>query len=212
MSEKFYSATDAATVSRETVPARRGRPPKPAASAPAPELEALPVSDDEEAPTADAAIVEEVDERVILKRDIERIRALRKPFGAFTQKLALPERAGYHRHWFNDAPGRVDEAVANGWAHIKDKEGKPVSRIVGRGRDNGALKAYAMELPKVFWEEDMRARAEAAQARVDDIKKAPFRAKSGQSAKADQGKFYSPKEDVVSVREDRASGSPLGGR
>ena len=203
MNDKFYDAAEV-SVSRETNSPRRGRPPK------SPAVEALPVKAGAEALTADAGIAEQVDERVILRQDIERIRKLRKPFGAFTQKLALPERAGYHRHWFNDAPGRIDEAVANGWAHIKDKEGKPVSRIVGRGRDNGAMRAYAMELPKVFWEEDMAARHEVAKARVDDIKKSPFRSKSGQATKADQGKFYSPKEEVISVREDRASGRPLG--
>lgn len=174
-------------------------------------LEALAVDSDSSHLTADAGISTAQEERGNLKADIERIRSLRKPFGAFTQKLAYAARPGYHRHWFSDEPGRVDEAMSNGWAHVKDKEGKPVNRTVGRARDGGALKGFLMELPKVFWDEDMQARHDAAQARVDEIKKQPFRSKPGQATRADEGKFYSPKDEVVSLREDRASGRAYDG-
>lgn len=131
-----------------------------------------------------------------LASDIARIRKIRKPFGAFTQKLALPERAGYHRHWFNDVAGRIDEAKASGWEHVKDQEGKPIKRVVGSGRDKGALYAFAMELPSVFWEEDQKAKHDEAQSKIDEIKKSPFRAAAGQAKKSDGGKFYSPQEDA----------------
>lgn len=150
--------------------------------------------------TADASIsAAEGDNRAQLIADIERIKNLRKPFGAFTQKLALPAREGYKRHWFNDEPGRVDEAVSNGWAHVKDKEDKPVRRVVGTGRDKGALHAYAMEIPKVFWDQDMQARHDAAQARIDEIKKNPFLSKPGHADKSDAGKFYSAKDQPLAV-------------
>jgi hypothetical protein len=131
-----------------------------------------------------------------LAADIARIRKIRKPFGAFTQKLALPERHGYHRHWFNDVAGRIDEAKASGWEHVKDQEGKPIKRVVGSGRDKGALYAFAMELPLVFWEEDQKAKHDEAQSKIDEIKKSPFRAAAGQAKKSDGGKFYSPQEDA----------------
>lgn len=125
---------------------------------------------------------------------VQRIRQIRQPFGALTQKLALPQRAGYHRHWFNDVAGRIDEATQSGWSHIKGRDGSAIRRAVGTGRDNGVLYAYAMELPEVFWQEDMAARHAEAQTRLDAIKESPARAKPGQAKKSDSGKFYSPSE------------------
>lgn len=154
--------------------------------------------------TADADLQAKTgDEREHLKSDIARIRGIRKPFGAFTQKLAIPQRPGYRRHWFSDEPGRVDEAASNGWAHVKDKDGKPVKRVVGRGRDGGPMYGFAMELPKIFWDEDMAAKHRVAQDRIDEIKKNPIRAKTGQSDRSDEGKFYSPKDEVLSIQSGR---------
>lgn len=161
--------------------------------------------------TADATFAEGApDERQQLIADTARIRSLRKPFGAFTQKLALDVRAGYKRHWFSDEPGRVDEAIGNGWAHVNDKEGKPVRRVVGRGRDGGAMYGYAMELPKVFWDEDMQAKNDAAQARIDEIKKNPFRAKPGQAKASDADKFYSAREEPVQMTQTSVRSAPSG--
>ena len=130
-----------------------------------------------------------------VEQAIARIRQIRQPFGAYTQKLALAERPGYHRHWFNDAAGRVDEAKASGWSHvINPRDGNPLSRVVGTGRDNGVLKAYAMEIPNVFWQEEMDARHDATKAKIDAIKKNPFSAKPGQAQRSDSGKFYDPDE------------------
>lgn len=158
--------------------------------------------------TADAGLTTSADNRGSLQADIARIRAQRKPFGAFTQKLAYPARPGYHRHWFSDEPGRVDEAVSNGWAHVNDKEGKPVKRVVGRGRDSGAMFGFLMELPKVFWDEDMASKHDAAQARIDEIKKNPFRAKPGQAQKSDADKFYSAKDEPVRMTQSSVRSAP----
>lgn len=129
-----------------------------------------------------------------LAAEIARIRSIRKPIGAYSQKLALSKRNGYHRHWFNDVAGRVEEAEANGWTHVKDQDGKPICRCVGTGRDRGAMYAYAMEIPEVFWLEDMAARNQAAQDKMESLKKTPFQAKSGQAQASDKGKFYDPTE------------------
>ena len=163
--------------------------------------QAIPV---QEAVSADVSLVQDAPEVMPQEpnsyaQEIERIRKVRKPFGAFRQKLALPVRPQYHRHWFNDVPGRVDEAIAGGWTHVTDSEGKPIRRVVGTGRDKGALYAYAMELPLIFWEEDQAAKLERAKSAVAAIKASPFRAQQGSSQKADQGKFYSPAEEVITV-------------
>lgn len=141
---------------------------------------------------ADEAVAPEPGED--LESDIERVRKLRKPFGSSTQKLALAPRAGYHSHWFNGEGGRVDDALANGWAHRKDADGKPVKRAVGRGRDQGVLYAYAMDLPEQFWLEDMAAKHQVANEKMAALKASPFQSKAGQAKASDQGKFYSPVE------------------
>ena len=177
--------------------------PAPAPRQAAPKNTAVRVDRAKEHLTADAQI-SDADNRKMLAADIERIRKMRKPFGAMTQKLAIAGRAGYHRHWFNDDPGRVDEARNNGWAHVT-KNGEPVKRVVGRGRDNGALYAYCMELPTIFWQEDMQARHDAAQARIDEIRKTPFRAPPGMAQRSDAGKFYDPTESgVVKIKQTMA--------
>lgn len=133
--------------------------------------------------------------------EIERIRKLRKPLGTLSQKLALPVRRGYHRHWFNDTGNRVAEAVANGWAYINDPDGKPIRRAVGTGRDNGVMFAIAMELPEVFWREDMEARNQIAVDKMEALRRSPIRAEKGKVDKSDAGKFYSPSEEVLSVEK-----------
>ena len=171
---------------------RRGRPPKAAVAA----ATALPVS---EGVTGDASITpaSEPKEGETLEQAIARIRGFRQPFGALHQKLALPQRIGYHRHWFNDVAGRVDEAKASGWAHIKNpRDGTPLKRVVGTGRDNNVLYAFAMELPEVFWQEEMDARHQQAKEKIDAIKAKPFRAQAGQAQASDQGKFYNPHEET----------------
>ena len=176
--------------------------PKPKAAEPkieaAPKTEvaepSLPVA---EGLTADHALAPnaEPQDGETLEQAIARVRAVRSPFGVTTQKLALPVRPGYHRHWFNDVAGRIDEATTSGWAHVKDqKTGQPMKRTVGSGRDGGALIAFAMELPEVFWQEEMDARHKRAAEQIDAIKKRPFAAKPGQAQASDKGKFYDPTE------------------
>ena len=167
-------------------------------AAPTPKTEvaepSLPVA---EGLTADHALAPnaEPQDGETLEQAIARVRAVRSPFGVTTQKLALPVRPGYHRHWFNDVAGRIDEATTSGWAHVKDqKTGQPMKRTVGSGRDGGALIAYAMELPEVFWQEEMDARHKRAAEQIDAIKKRPFAAKPGQAQASDKGKFYDPTE------------------
>jgi hypothetical protein len=89
----------------------------------------------------------------------------RIPLGTHTQKLELPRREGFHRHWFNDRPGRIQQAQAAGYTFVKDDEGKPISRTVGVRDGGGGLLAYAMEIPKPFYDEDFA----AGQERVDKI-------------------------------------------
>lgn len=141
---------------------------------------------------ADQTTVERGEETI--EQAIARIEAMRIPLGAFSQKLALDKRPGYKRHWFNDSPGRIDEALANGWAHVKDKDGTPKKRVVGTGRDNNQQIGYAMEIPEIFWLRDQEARNEAAAEKLNSLKAAPFKSQPGAAKPSDRGKFYDPQE------------------
>lgn len=96
-------------------------------------------------------------------------RETRKPFGANVQKLALPPREGYHRHWFNETPGRIDLAKDAGYTRVIDRDGKMIPpRPVGVMEGGGAMMAYAMEIPQEWFDEDMAAQ----QSEVDKIDQA----------------------------------------
>jgi hypothetical protein len=160
---------------------------------------ALPVS---EGISADHALAPNAapQEGESLEQAIARIKGMRSPFGSQSLKLAMPTRHGYHRHWFNDVAGRIDEATTSGWANVKDlKTGQPLKRTVGSGRDGGALIAYAMEIPEVFWQEEMDARHKTASEKLESIKKNPFASKPGQAQASDKGKFYDPTEGTGSA-------------
>lgn len=155
--------------------------------------------------TADATLLVDPGENFDMEayqREVERIRKTRKTPGAFSQKLALEQRRGYKRHWFNDTPGRIEEKLREGWAHVKDREGRVVKRVVGGGRNNAELIGFAMEIPVLIWEEVQASYHREAQARIDDIRKNPVRAPSGTTHKSDQNKFYSPREEMVRIIED----------
>lgn len=82
-------------------------------------------------------------------------RDTRRPFGSRQQKLAYPPRPGYHRHWFNEYPGRIEDALAAGYKHVEDKEGRKVNRVVGVDAAGQPLHGFLMETPLEWYQEDM---------------------------------------------------------
>ncbi len=86
---------------------------------------------------------------------------VRKPFGSHVQKLKYPDRPGFHRHWFNDTPGRVARALEAGYKHVQDREGKNVARIVGVASTGGGQNAYLMEIPEQWWKDDQAVKDKA---------------------------------------------------
>jgi hypothetical protein len=135
-----------------------------------------------------------------LEEAIARIGVNRKPLGSFSQKLAIAKRRGFHTHWFNDEGNRIAEALDAGWAH-RLREGKPIKRAVGSGRDKGVLWAFAMDLPLFFWEQDLAVRHAFAESRMAALKASPAIDGAGNAQKSDEGKFYSPRKDHLTVKE-----------
>lgn len=135
-----------------------------------------------------------------LERRINELRGKRAPFGRRTQKLAYPVRPGYHRHWFADHPGRIEEARLAGYEHVKDHEGKTVSKLHGRHRDGRAMLGYLMEIPEVLWREDLKAQSE----RVDEGEAAikQGQAQVGKGGEK-QGSFYVPTQGISIKNETK---------
>lgn len=100
-----------------------------------------------------------------------RIQNSRAPFGALGQKLAYEAREGFHRHWTNDTPGNVATRLSWGYEHVKDKEGKTVSAIVGTMDGGGPLIAYLLEIPEEWYAEDMKKQQEEVDRRVEALKR-----------------------------------------
>jgi hypothetical protein len=63
-----------------------------------------------------------------------------------TESLAIPERKGFHRHWFNGFGNRIEVALVVGWRHVEDETGQHVVRCVGQSKRKGALYATLMEI------------------------------------------------------------------
>lgn len=90
----------------------------------------------------------------------------RRPFGARRQRLENPPIPGFQCYWFNDLPGRIDQAKEAGYEHVTDSGGKPVCKVVGTMEGGGPLKAYRMKIPIEFYEQDQAAK-ERPRAEID---------------------------------------------
>lgn len=80
-------------------------------------------------------------------------RRRRKVVGGVNLKLAAPERAGYHRHWFVDKPGRLAEAEELAYEHVtesgikSDGTDSRVRRLTGTDSHGAPQYSYLMETP-----------------------------------------------------------------
>lgn len=125
-------------------------------------------------------------------------RKRRKPLGVPTQRLQADVPKGMTGRWTNDTPGRIQRALEGGYEFISS-DGEVVqnregcrSEIVGTGRDGGAMKAYLMAIPTVYYDEDQAAK----QSEIDKIDDAIRRGEPQQAAAQDQGSFYTPSEGI----------------
>lgn len=106
-------------------------------------------------------------------------RPARKPFGTLEQKMNYPARPGFHRHWFNDVPGRLERALEAGYAHVQDNSGKNVSMIVGTAPSGGPLHGFLMEIPEAWFQEDMKAQQKDVDAKEDAMRRGALESQEG---------------------------------
>jgi hypothetical protein len=114
-----------------------------------------------------------------LNDDSRANRPKRVPMGS-QRRLAVPERPGFVRRWFNDVDDRIERAKRAGYAIVTDpylpigdqrsKDAAPMSdtrRVsVGRGTH-----AYLMEIPKDWYEADQRAKLKRNEEKISAMKR-----------------------------------------
>ncbi len=54
-----------------------------------------------------------------------------KPFSEGSLKLEVPERPGWHRHWFRGEPGRIERARQAGYTHVTSGDVKVANQDLG---------------------------------------------------------------------------------
>lgn len=140
-----------------------------------------------------AAVMETADDDLNLK--IAQLREKRTPFGRRQSRLAYPKRPGYHRHWFADHAGRIEEATAAGYEHVRDTEGRIVQKHQGKHKDGRAMVGYLMEIPEVLWKEDRLAQQKSDDLTEQAIKRGVPKGADGRPAE-DAGNFYVPSTGI----------------
>jgi hypothetical protein len=125
--------------------------------------------------------------------------AARIPFGTPQLKLGYEKRPGFHRHIFNDVPGRIQRAQNAGYAHVKDREGNNVKTTVGVAKEGGGLTGYLMEIPDELYDADQAAKMQAINAFDESLRRG---VDSGGHAPGQDGR-YIPKDaygrDKISI-------------
>lgn len=120
-------------------------------------------------------------------------RRKKKSFGLERQKLAYTPRPGFHRHWANDVPGRLQDLEERGYAFVKGDDGQPVSRTVGTREGGGGMTGFLMEIPEKWYQEDKA----AMHAEIDGVEAAIRRGAPPGGVETGKGDFYEPEEHPI---------------
>ena len=86
------------------------------------------------------------------------MKRVRKPFGAREPRGMWPKIPGFQIRWINNSPGRVERAMAAGYAHVTTRDGRPYTLTVGQAEYGGGLAGYLMKIPDEFYNEDYAAK------------------------------------------------------
>ena len=151
------------------------------------------------------SLVESIEPTTVVRDTSERVageqkRRTRGAFNGTTGKLSINHAflsPDYHYHWLNDSPGRIDQALENGYEMVTSEEigGGAIERLVGVQDSGEPLKAYFMKIRIDWYNEDQA----ALQNRVDRVDHA---IKTGRNAKDTEG-FYTPQQGIKIKSSDQ---------
>lgn len=126
----------------------------------------------------------------------------RIPFNTIVSRLSVPEIPGYHLHWFNGTPQRIQRARAGGYEFVRDDEVLVNNNVLGSdpaedgntdmgtlvsqpaGGDaidaNGqAVRLHLMKIKEELWQADQKALT-APGSRLDGVRNALVGGQIGQ--------------------------------
>lgn len=115
-----------------------------------------------------------------------------RPMTHAMQKLEVPQRPGYNRHWFRGNPGRISAAMRAGYRYIENDDvtlnnfdlggdarstgntdlGNRVSRICGEGleSDGQPSRLYLMECPNHLFALSQKVVADSSEATIASLR------------------------------------------
>lgn len=146
----------------------------------------------------------------------------RRPMSIPMRKMELPEIPGFHVHWINDYPGRLEQAQDGGYEFVDRAEvrlndrgvsptdsdlGSRVSMVVGANADGTPLRAYAMKIKQEWYDEDQATIA----ARNDQIDHAIRRGKQQVEGESD-GDARQRYVRTADIKIDSSSPNPFAKR
>ena len=141
---------------------------------------------------------------IVTELGVVKTRKKRGTFNGTEGKLNVAHLIdGYHIHILNDTPGRISQALENGYEFVSPEEvggatnsnvtdrntdlGEKVRFLVGHDEKGNSLFAYLMKIPQEWYDEDQQ----AIQERSDKIDNAIRKGKIVGDGQNDEG-FYLP--------------------
>lgn len=145
---------------------------------------------------------------VVTETGVKKTRKKRGTFNGTEGKMTVNNTIpGYHLHWLNDTPGRISQALENGYEFVAPEEvggvtnsnvtnrntdlGEKVRVLVGHDDQGQPLFAYLMKIEQEWYDEDQQ----LVQARNDKIDNAIRNGKIVGDGKDTDG-FYLPKGGI----------------
>lgn len=119
----------------------------------------------DQASEQDQIIKPEVNEKayVLAAKTRKKNRDYREKMGALPgQKLIAGQKTGFVRRWVNDENNNIDEKKAKGYSFVTEGDepttdaGAAKSQLAGTQKSGQPLRAYLMEIPEEFYNEDQQ--------------------------------------------------------
>lgn len=144
--------------------------------------------------------------------DVNEVPADFIPMSAPIQRLKVPNKPGFHRHWFRSEPGRIERAMQAGYRFVNLEDvrvnnrslggppeetgssdlGSRVSISAGEASDSDGkpLRLFLMECPQAYYDRAQELLAEVNQGIADAIGKGSLDADETGETKRDKSLRY----------------------
>lgn len=149
-----------------------------------------------------------------------------KPMSTGQLRLEVPEKLGWHRHWFRGTPGRLARAIQAGYRYVDAEDcdinnfdlagdsteggstdlGTRVSVVSGEGSDERgqATRMYLMECPDAIWQHAQKILGAEVDAVAEALRGGKIGAGKNGETQYDVSKRYLKEGKVPSLFQPRS--------